>query len=184
MSDADRTPLLILGLGNLLCTDDGVGAAAVHRLLCEFRTPEGAVVLDGGTLGMALLPHVMAADVAILVDAIRTDDPPGTLVRLEGEDVAPAVAARLSVHQVGVADLLDSARLLGRYPPRVILLGLVPASIALGVERTPGVEMQVPSLVTAVVEEARALGFAFVERDGDAMDAMGGTGRLALALGL
>ena len=184
MSDADRTPLLILGLGNLLCTDDGVGAAAVHRLLREYRTPEGVLVLDGGTLGLSLLPHLMAADVAILVDAIRTDDPPGTLVRLEGEDVAPAVAARLSVHQVGVADLLDSARLLDRYPPRVILLGLVPASLELGVELTPAVATQLPLLVAAVVEEARAHGFAFAGRDGDALDAVGGSGRLAVALGL
>ena len=181
---SDRTPLLILGLGNLLCTDDGVGAVAVHRLLRGYEVPEGAVVLDGGTLGMSLLPHLMAADVAILVDAIRTDDAPGTLVRLEGEEVAPAVAARLSVHQVGVADLLDSARLLDRYPPRVVLLGLVPSSLGLGVELTPAVGSQLPELVTAVVEEARALGFAFVERDGDAMDALGGSGRLAVALGL
>jgi hydrogenase maturation protease len=181
---SDRTPLLILGLGNLLCTDDGVGAVAVHRLLKAYEMPEGAVVLDGGTLGLALLPYLMSADVAILVDAIRTDDPPGTLVRLEGEEVAPAVAARLSVHQVGVADLLNSARLLDRYPPRVILLGLVPASIGLGVELTPAVETQLPSLVSAVVEEARGLGFAFVQRDGDALDAVGGSGRLAVALGL
>ena len=184
MSDSDRTPLLILGLGNLLCTDDGVGAVAVHRLLRAYTEPEGALVLDGGTLGLSLLPHLMEADVAILVDAIRTDDPPGTFVRLDGEDVAPAVAARLSVHQVGVADLLDSARLLGRYPPRVILLGLVPASIALGVELTPAVATQLPVLVAAVVEEARALGFVFAARNGDAMDAVGGTGRLAVALGL
>jgi hydrogenase maturation protease len=181
---SDRTPLLILGLGNLLCSDDGVGAVAVHRLLCEYEAPEGAVVLDGGTLGMALLPHLESADVAILVDAIRTDEPAGTLVRLEGEEVAPAVAARLSVHQVGVADLLDSARLLGRYPPRVILLGLVPTSIGLGVELTPAVQARLPSLVAAVVAEARALGFAFVARDEDAVDTLGGTGRLAVALGL
>jgi hydrogenase maturation protease len=184
MSDPGRTPLLVLGLGNLLCTDDGLGAVAVHRLLREYEPPEGAVVLDGGTLGMALLPHLESADVVVLVDAIRTDDPPGTLVRLEGEDVAPAVAARLSVHQVGVVDLLDSARLLDCYPPKVILLGLVPASLGLGVELTPAVDTQLPLLVTAVVEEARALGFAFVERDGDAMDAVGGSGRLAVALGL
>jgi hydrogenase maturation protease len=184
MSDAGRTPLLILGLGNLLCTDDGLGAVAVHRLLRAYEPPGGTVVLDGGTLGMALLPHLESADVVVLVDAIRTDDPPGTLVRLEGEDVAPAVAARLSVHQVGVADLLDSARLLDRYPPRVILLGLVPAGIGLGVELTPVVAAQLPRLVAAVVAEARALGFAFVERGADAMDAMGGTGRLAVALGL
>jgi hydrogenase maturation protease len=181
---SERTPLLILGLGNLLCTDDGVGAVAVHRLLRDYEVPEGAVVLDGGTLGLSLLPHVEAADVAILVDAIGADGPAGTLVRLEGDDVAPAVASRLSVHQVGVADLLDGARLLDREPKRIILLGVVPASVGLGIERTPAVEAAIPALLAAVREEARALGFAFQPRETHASHPAREPSRIAVAFGL
>jgi hydrogenase maturation protease len=155
-------PLLVLGLGNVLCGDDGLGAAAVARLARDWEAPEGALVLDGGTLGLSLLPYFEDARDAILVDAVRADAPPGTLVSLSGEDVAPAVRDRLSVHQIGVADLLDGARLTDRYPPRLVLLGIVPASLALGIERSPEVEARLPDLVEAVVNEAARMGHPFV----------------------
>jgi hydrogenase maturation protease len=167
MSSDRPIPLLVLGLGNVLCGDDGLGVVAVHLLQRRHRVPDGAVVLDGGTLGLSLLPHLEQAREAILVDAIRGEETPGTLVRLEGDDVAPAVAARLSVHQVGVFDLLDAARWRGRYPERLILLGLVPGSLELGVRRTPAVEAALPALVERIVAEARELGHVFVTRAGD-----------------
>ena len=148
------------------------------------RLPAGVQVLDGGTLGLSLLPLLEEADAAILVDAIRGEGPPGALVRIEGEDVAPAVAARLSVHQVGVADLLDSARLLGRYPPRLVLVGIVPADLGLGFALSPAVAAGLPRLVAAVVEEARALGFPFQPREADAQDPVDDADGVALALRL
>jgi hydrogenase maturation protease len=162
---AERTPLLILGLGNPLCSDDGLGVEAVARLRRGFDAPEGVRVLDGGTLGLSLLPEFETTERAILVDAVRDAAPVGSPVRLEGDEVAPAAAARLSPHQVGVADLLDAARWLERYPERVLLLGLVPGSIELGLERSPEVEANLPDLVERVVEEAARLGFEFVRRE-------------------
>ena len=173
MPEERRVPLLVLGLGNVLCGDDGLGAVAVHLLDRRYRAPDGAVVLDGGTLGLSLLPHLEQAKEAILVDAIRADGPPGSFVRLEGDDVAPAVAARLSVHQVGVLDLLDAARWTGVYPNRLVLLGLVPESLELGVRRTPAVESALPGLVERIVDEARALGHLFLPRTDDEVAARG-----------
>lgn len=158
----DRSiPLLVLGLGNVLCGDDGLGVAAVERLLEAYQPPEGVRVLDGGTLGLSLLPYLEDARNAILVDAIRDVAAPGSLVRLEGEDVAPAVAARLSVHQVGVVDLLDGARWLGHTPEKLVLHGLVPESLELSVVRSACVEQNLPELVRRVAEEAGSLGFPF-----------------------
>jgi len=167
MSDDGSIPLLVLGLGNVLCGDDGLGAVAVHLLHRRYRVPDGVLVLDGGTLGLSLLPRLEQAREAILVDAIRADGPPGSFVRLEGDDVAPAVAARLSVHQVGVVDLLDAARWCDCYPSRLILLGVVPESLELGVRRTAAVEAALPGLVERIVQEARELGHLFVPRTGD-----------------
>jgi hydrogenase maturation protease len=164
---SERIPLLILGLGNVLLEDDGVGGAAVSLLLDRFEPPAGVRVLDGGTLGLSLLPYLESANAVILVDAVRADGAPGTLVRLDGDDVAPAVATRLSPHQVGVADLLDGARWLGRYPDRVVLLGLVPASMDLSVGLSPPVRASLPELVEQIVEEAASLGFTFEQRDID-----------------
>ncbi|HKW02517.1 MAG TPA: HyaD/HybD family hydrogenase maturation endopeptidase [Vicinamibacterales bacterium] len=152
-------PLLVLGLGNVLLGDDGLGAAAVVRLRDHFIVPPDVHVLDGGTLGLALLPYVEEAEAVILVDAIRGDGPAGTFVRLDGDDVAPAVATRLSPHQVGVSDLLDGARWRDRYPTRVVLLGLVPESIELGVGLSPRVAAALDDLVDRVVDEAAAIGF-------------------------
>jgi len=159
--------LLVLGLGNLLCGDDGLGAAAVARLERDWEAPEEALVLDGGTLGLSLLPYLEDTEDAILVDAIRDDAPTGSLVRLTGDEVGPAVRHRLSPHQVGVADLLDGARLHDRYPRRVVLLGLVPLTLGLGVERSAQVEARLPQLVEAVVAEARRMGHLFVPRTED-----------------
>lgn len=173
MSDDLDVPLLVLGLGNVLCGDDGLGAVAVHLLERRYRAPEGALVLDGGTLGLSLLPQLEQAREAILVDAIRADGVPGSFVRLEGEDVAPAVAARLSVHQVGVLDLLEAARWRGRYPSRLVLVGLVPESLELGLGRTPAVEAALPGLVERIVAEAADLGHAFLPRTADEAAAFG-----------
>ena len=155
------TPLLVLGLGNVLLEDDGVGAAAVALLLERYEPPPGVQVLDGGTLGLSLLPYLEDADAVILVDAIKADKRPGSLIRLDGDEVPPAVATRLSPHQVGVADLLDGARWLEHYPSRLVLLGLVPERIGLAVGLSRHVRLALPSLVDRVVDEARSLGFAF-----------------------
>jgi len=171
---SEATSLLVLGLGNLLLEDDGVGSAAVALLEACYTAPERARVMDGGTLGLSLLPYLEDADLVILVDAVKTDDAPGAFVRMDGDDVPPAVATRLSPHQVGVADLLDGARWLGRYPPKVVLLGLVPESMELAVGLSPRVKSALPALVERIVEEAGAAGFAFRCRDVDETRGAGG----------
>jgi hydrogenase maturation protease len=179
----ERTPVLVLGLGNVVCTDDGAGVAAVHQLIRHYELPEGVVALDGGTLGLSLLPLVDSADQVILVDAIRAEGPPGTLVRVEGDAVAPAVYERLSPHQIGVADLLAGASLLDRYPDRVVILGIVPESIELGLERTPAVEAAIPELVLLVVAELASLGYPPV-RSENRDETHGSAAHVARTLGL
>ena len=162
---SDRCRLLILGLGNALLADDGIGPAAVTCLETRYHVPDDVQVLDGGTLGLSLLPYVEDADAVILIDAVAADASPGTFVRLDGEDVGPAVSTRLSPHQIGVADLLDGARWLERYPRRVVLLGLVPESIDLRFALSPCVDRALPALIDSVVDEAATLGVALTPRE-------------------
>jgi hydrogenase maturation protease len=162
--NGNRRSLLILGLGNSLCSDDGLGVAAVGRLLNEWDVPADASVLDGGTLGLSLLPYLQDAQDVILLDAIRTEAPAGTFVRIHGDDVAPAVATRLSVHQIGVADLLDGARWLDSYPRRLTLLGLVPATMELGLELSTPLQQGLEGLLEETVAEAASLGYVFRRR--------------------
>lgn len=153
--------LLVLGLGNPLCGDDGAGIEAVARLLRRWSAPPGVLVLDGGTLGLALLPYLQQARLAILVDAVRTGDPPGTIVRLRGDDVARAAAGKLSPHQVGVADLLDGMSLLGEGPEQLVLVGITPERMGLELGCSPAVESRIDDLVDAVVAEAACFGACF-----------------------
>ncbi|MDH3291207.1 MAG: HyaD/HybD family hydrogenase maturation endopeptidase [Gemmatimonadota bacterium] len=180
----DPGSLLILGLGNVLCGDDGLGIAAVELLRQQHEIPIGVRVVDGGTLGLALLSQFEATDDVVLVDAVQTDGQPGSFVRLEGDDVGPAVRSRLSCHQVGVADLLDALRWLGSYPRRVVLLGLVPESLDVRVARSAAVERQMPRLVQGIVEEADRMGYGpFPDTDGATVP-LGRRGPAARALGL
>jgi hydrogenase maturation protease len=180
----DRLPLVILGLGNVLCQDDGLGALCVQELLRRYQPPTGARVLDGGTLGLSLLPYLEDAEAAILVDAIRADAPAGAPVRLSGAEVAPAVASRLSPHQIGVGDLLQAARWHERLPQPLVLLGLVPERIGLGVGLTPAVQAGLAGLVERVAAEAARLGHAFRPRSGDEPVEVRGAAALAHACGL
>ena len=154
--------VLVLGLGNVLLGDDGLGAAAVTRLEREYRVASRVHLEDGGTLGLSLLGLLTESEHVILVDAIQTDSPPGTLVRLDGSDVSDAVRDRLSPHQVGVTDLLDAARLIDSYPATVTLLGLVPDRIDLAVARSSIVDDRLDELVAAVVREVQRLGYRMV----------------------
>lgn len=156
--------VLVLGLGNILLGDDGLGVAAVGALEARYTVPQSVRVVDGGTLGLALLDELAGAENAILVDAILTGAPPGTPVRLEGDAVAPAVEARLSPHQVGVADLLAAAELTGVLPRRLVLLGLVPGSLELQVGCSPHVRAALPDLVDRVAGECARLGHPLLPR--------------------
>jgi len=176
--------LLVLGLGNVLCGDDGLGVAAVKEIHRRYNVPESAQVLDGGTLGLSLLAYFDGNQDVILVDAITTDQDAGTLVRLVGDDVAPAVRNSLSVHQIGVADLIDALRLIDVYPRNLILLGLVPETLDLWIEMSKPVEIMMPFLLDRIVEEARYLGYEFEPRVDTDLALAGADGVVDSILGL
>ncbi len=180
MTNDDRISVLVLGLGNILCGDDGAGVVAVHRIRREYVMPKGVRVVDGGTLGLDLLALVAASDRVILVDAVRGDGPPGTLVRLAGTEVATAVYERLSSHQIGVADLLAGAALCDRYPSEVVIVGIVPATTDLQLGCTEAVSANLDGLVGNVLDELRAFGIDPTRREAETYVADDG----ARALGL
>ena len=181
---AGSRSLLILGLGNVICGDDGLGVAAVERLRRQYKLPPGVRALDGGTLGLSLLGEFDGVDGVILVDAVAVDAPPGTPLRLSGGAVENAARERLSVHQIGVADLLDALRLMGAFPSRLVLLGLVPSTVELGLGRSPAVEDGLDGLVEAIAEEALRMGRPLRRRREDEEAPASAGDAAARALGL
>jgi len=160
MNSCDKTAptVLVLGIGNLVMSDDGVGVVVVQRLQREYRLPGYVDVMDGGTLGLDILPRLEGIERLIVVDAVETGKEPGTCVRLTGEELPIALETKISPHQMGLKDLLSVARLMGHFPQEMVLIGVQPGDIEIGTELTPAVEAQVDTLLAAVVDELRAWG--------------------------
>lgn len=143
--------------------DEGIGVRAAEELLARYRFPEDVEVLDGGTSGIELLSYIADRDHLIIVDAIKGGMPPGTIVRVEGEDVPARFRTRISPHQLGISDLMAAATLTGELPGRLVLFGIEPKTIEMGLGFSDEVRAGFDKLLGVIVEEIRALGL-FVEQ--------------------
>jgi hydrogenase maturation protease len=157
-------PVLVLGIGNILLGDEGVGVRAVEALAAAagHGTPisHDVRIVDGGTLGLDLLPLVEDARALVLVDAIDAGADPGTVVVLHGAELTARLSGGVSVHQVGVGDLVAVARLRGTLPEQTTLVGVQPASVDVGISLSPPVAAALPTLVDTVTAEIAALAAA------------------------
>ncbi|MDD3294236.1 MAG: HyaD/HybD family hydrogenase maturation endopeptidase [Geobacteraceae bacterium] len=138
--------------------DDGSGVRAVQRLAAGYSFPPGVRLLDGGTLGLDLLPFLEGLDRLLIIDAVETGGPPGTITRLTGEMIPVAFETRLSPHQMGLRDLLAVSDLLGNRPPAMTLLGVQPETIEPGTDLSPPVESALDTLVEMALRELRGWG--------------------------
>ena len=134
---------LVLGLGNTIMTDDGIGPKVIEQL-AKCTLMEDVSLLDGGTLGLDLLPYLEGIKRLIIVDAVELAQSPGTVVMLTGDQVPIALETKLSPHQMGMKDLLAVARLMGQLPDEIILIGIQPADLEMGTELTPEVAAALP----------------------------------------
>ena len=146
---------VVLGLGNILHCDDGAGAQVINRLRSDRRVPADVCLVEGGTLGLELLPYVWDCDRLIVIDAIDVGGVPGTLVRISGEELN-FLPTNSSVHQLGVSDLLVALRMLAERQPEVVLLGVQPENTDWSRQLSPSVAPTIDSLVEAAVGELRA----------------------------
>lgn len=154
----------VVGLGNLILSDDGVGVHVVQYLNEAFRFPDSVVVIDGGTSAIDLLDQLIEAEHLIFVDAARTGGAPGSVVELEGAQLPAWFRQRMSPHQVGLADLLATLTLMDHAPESVTLIGIEPQSMELGTELTPDARAATAVAATKVLMKLAALGFAAVAR--------------------
>jgi hydrogenase maturation protease len=166
------TSLLVVGLGDVVRADDGLGPTAVARLCGRWLPPDGVRVIDGGTRGLALLSLLAEAEAVILVDAVSVPgQPPGSQVRLQGAAVAAAARSQLSPHQQAISEVLGALQLFDRLPKDLVLLGVVPESADLGFGCTPAVEGALEELLVHIRDEAAALGHPFTPRAGESAGA-------------
>ncbi len=145
--------VLVLGIGNLVMSDDGVGVLVAQRLQQGYRFADNVEVLDGGTLGLDLLPKLENITNLIMIDAVETGQKPGTCVRLCGQELPIALETKLSPHQMGLKDLLAVSELMGHSPKEMVLFGVQPGSVEMEIGLTAEVEAKLETLVTNVLNE-------------------------------
>lgn len=155
---AKTRQVVVLGLGNILLQDEGLGVRAVERLKDRYVLPEHVQALDGGTLGLDLLPYIAGATDLLILDAVDVDRAPGTVVRLVGDSIPAALSLKMSMHQVGVQELLGASRLRGILPRNVVVWGMQPAALDWGLDLTEPIKSELDKLVTKAAEELQSWG--------------------------
>jgi hydrogenase maturation protease len=153
--------ITVLGVGNILFADEGVGIHVIERLQERYDFPENVSIIDGGTLGLRLLGVISEADYLIVVDAVKNKKKPGSLHRLEGEEVPKRILAKNSLHQVDFLETLASCQVLDKVPETVIL-GVEPQDIETpSIELTPTIQAKVDALIQMVLKELDRLGVSY-----------------------
>jgi hydrogenase maturation protease len=145
---------LVLGLGNPLLGDEGVGLRALTALASAAELPPSVELLDGGTAGLSLVPRLSSFDRVLVLDAVSAGRPPGTVLRLDGNELGRAAFGKTSPHQLGLDDILSASRLAGG-PEEIVILGVEPASLRLGVGLSPPVEEAIETLVSSALSQLR-----------------------------
>ncbi len=158
--------ILVLGVGNILLRDEGVGVKAVVKLQSEFDFSHNVELMDGGTLGLSLLDPICEADHLIVVDAVKYGHPPGTLYRFTAEDFERRVRHKNSLHQLDLVETLAYAEMLEKRPSAVVV-GVEPEDMSpWGMELTAIVEARLSDICSKVLEEITAAGGTFTPRNG------------------
>jgi len=139
--------------------DEGLGIRALELLQQRYEIPPGVELLDGGTTGMGLLDDLSRREKVLVLDACQTGDPPGTLVRLAGDDVPVYFGMRISPHQLGLSEVLATLELSGEQPAEVAVLGLVPKSLEMRLELSELINQELETLVDAAVRELARMGY-------------------------
>ncbi len=154
-----RYPILVLGVGNILLRDEGIGVRIIEQLQ-KIELPGNVEVIDGGTAGTELLDILSDRQKVIVVDAVQYDCPPGTVLRFSIEDLASVEKSIVSLHNIGIAETFEMAKLIGCEPNDVIIFGIKPERIDCGLEITEKMKSIIPQTVELILAELKSSGAA------------------------
>ncbi len=164
MNATDIKRITVLGLGNILLRDEGLGVRVVERLAARYDFDDNIQVLDGGVLGMRLMGIVAACDVLIVVDAVHNEGAPGTLYRLAGDQVPRRVLAKHSLHQLDFPEVLALCDMID-HRPETIVLGMEPEDVAtMDMALSPVVAANLDRLAAMVLAELDRIGAGYVAK--------------------
>lgn len=150
--------VVVLGIGNTILSDEGVGVHAAEALRALYTLPPGVEVIDGGTAGMELLEALSCVDLLLVLDAVQARRTPGSVLCLVGDEVPVFFRSKLSPHQVSICDVLASLDFCGQAPRDLVLVGVEPESLELGLEMTPTVARSMPDMLAQAVAQLAVRG--------------------------
>jgi len=151
--DQRAAKIIVIGVGNLLLKDEGVGIHVAQELQKRVL-PREVEVIDGGVAGIGLLDYFRQSSKVLLIDAADMNLNPGAVVRFSPQDIRDQARSRkLSAHDVGVLEVLELAKSLGEYPPEVVIFGIQPKEIAWGTDLSPEIEAALPEVIEAILKE-------------------------------
>lgn len=147
--------IAVLGLGNILLSDEGVGVHAVNALKNKYIFSPGIEIIDGGTMGLDLLPLFQSQDKILIIDAVDFGRMPGATGVLEGDNIPSVLNVKLSVHHIGLSDLLFTTKLMRTTPPEVCLVGMQPKSLDVGLDMTEEVRVQLDRVIQLAIQKLK-----------------------------
>ncbi len=155
---------VLIGLGNIVLSDEGIGVHAINviKQRCTFEPP--VEVVDGGTLGLDLLSYFEGKDAVVIVDAVNFNREPGFISILRDEEIPSTINMKLTVHHIGLSDILSSLRLLGKSPKQIILVGIQPESLEMGLEMTHTLKSRLKEVVDTTIEQLKEIGHRCVSQ--------------------
>lgn len=145
--------ITIIGIGNILYQDEGVGVHILPSLMEKLGNDSDIEIIEGATDGMILLEPVEDAEHLIIIDAINAGKPGGTIITLEGDEIPAYYGIKMSIHQIGFQEVLWTAKFRERYPDQIIMFGMQPSSLELGIELSETNQARLEELTAKVMNQ-------------------------------
>ncbi len=148
----------ILGVGNVILTDEGFGVRAAEYLDHHYTFPDNVQIVDGGTLGIELTQYVTGTNKLLVIDSINGGAEPGTVFRFHNDAIMEHFQDKLSAHEVGIQDVLALLTVTGHKIPEVIVIGAQPFDLEAGVGLSDGMQALLPQIVEQILKDLRDWG--------------------------
>jgi len=161
----ETSPIAVLGVGNILLSDEGFGVRVVQHLVKWYDFNPLVRVIDGGTLGWDLLNFLQGVEKLILVDAVDGKAVPGTFFVLRDDEVKAYFKRKVSGHEAGIQEVLAWFELQGKPLKHITVIGVQPQSLDTGLELTPLIKKMVPKAVEEIIKELQKWGVEVKKRD-------------------
>lgn len=145
---AEKKRKVVLGIGNILNRDEGLGVHALKKMDPQVESQSGFEFLDGGVLGLNLLMIIEECSHLLILDAVNAGKRPGTLIELEKEQIPLYAGVNLSQHQTTFQEVLGLAKMRGKLPENLHLIGIQPLDISIGLGMSPDIEQAIPAMLT------------------------------------